>query len=95
MLCSGVVADLKFDATSQQVAENFVARLRIAPDIAKHTCVPASPGGWRGTDAEAEAVFAVEKAIAEKVETADAIAITKAALRELGCPDGSVQNFYR
>ena len=95
MLCTAVAHGLQWDWTAGQIAERFVMRLRISPDIAKHTCVRVEAGGWRGTDAEAEAVFAVESAIAEKLETADAIAITKAALRALGCPDETVQNFFR
>jgi hypothetical protein len=105
ILCSRVLTDLKDDATSQQVAENFVARLHsIAPDIAQHTCVPAHVplNEWRGTDAEGEAVFAVERVVAKKRDRYDAKAITKgakaitkAALRALGCPNSTVQNFFR
>ena len=100
LLCSRVAYDLRIDATSQEVAENFVERLRIvAPDIAKHTCVPPSAqmpaDKWRGTDAEAEAVSAVEQVVKKKRDHYDAEAIVKAALRALGCPDPTVQNFFR
>jgi len=105
MLCNTVAYGLKSDPpdkapwNDRQIAERFVMQLRIAPDIAKHTWVPAPAqvpaDEWRDSDAEADAVFAVEKAIAEKLKTADAEAITKAALRALGCPTKTAQNFYR
>jgi hypothetical protein len=92
MLCGSVAIEI--ESPARQIAQSFVARVRIAPDIAKHTCVPVT-GAWRGTQAEIEAVSAVEKAVAvAKLDGKDAEAITRAALIALDYPKSKAKNVF-
>jgi hypothetical protein len=91
MLCSTIATGLRLHReegwTMRQVAELFVTALSVAPIMAKDTCVPITGSGpWRGTQAEAEVIAKVERAIelAWTDDPPDPEKLTRAALKRLG-----------